>query len=83
MLEMTHRERVMAALNHRQPDRTPIDFGGTFTTTIFQAAYERLKDHLGLEHETGIYSKTRRLAVPDVSGVERVGVDTRMGGLVA
>ncbi|MDP7461256.1 MAG: hypothetical protein QGG28_13800 [Alphaproteobacteria bacterium] len=54
MLEMTHRERVMAALNHRQPDRTPIDFGGTFTTTIFQAAYERLKDHLGLEHETGI-----------------------------
>ncbi|HJM93768.1 MAG: uroporphyrinogen decarboxylase family protein [Alphaproteobacteria bacterium] len=83
MLEMTHRERVMAALNHRQPDRTPIDFGGTFTTTIFQAAYERLKDHLGLEHETGIYSKTRRLAVPDVSVLERFDVDTRMVGLGA
>ncbi len=83
MPEMTHRERVMAALNHRQPDRTPIDFGGTFTTTIFHAAYERLKDHLDIDHETQIYSKTRRLAVPDRAVLEHFDVDTRMVGLGA
>jgi hypothetical protein len=25
---MTSRERIMAALNHKEPDRVPIDFSG-------------------------------------------------------
>ena len=81
MASMTHRERVLAALNHRDPDRTPIDFGGTYTTTIFYAAYERLKQYLDLEHETAILSKTRRLAIPDESVLHRFDVDTRFLGL--
>lgn len=81
MASMTHRERVLAALNHRDPDRTPIDFGGTYTTTIFYAAYERLKQYLDLEHETAILSKTRRLAIPDESVLRRFDVDTRFLGL--
>jgi uroporphyrinogen decarboxylase len=72
MASMTHRERVLAALDHRDPDRTPIDFGGTYTTTIYYAAYERLKDFLALDHETVILSKTRRLAIPDESVLDPV-----------
>lgn len=80
---MSHRERVLAALRHEQTDRVPIDFGGTYTTTIYYAVYERLKQHLGLQHETSIYSKIRRLAIPHESVLERFDVDTRFLGLGA
>jgi uroporphyrinogen decarboxylase len=83
MKSMTHRERVLAALNRQPTDRVPIDFGGTFTTTVYHAAYERLKRYLGLEHETAIFSKTRRLAIPHESVLERFDVDTRFLGLGA
>ncbi len=83
MTTMSHRERVLAALRHEETDRVPIDFGGTYTTTIYHTAYERLKRHLGLEHETAIYSKTRRLAIPHQSVLERFDVDTRFLGLSA
>jgi uroporphyrinogen decarboxylase len=77
MTSMTHRERVLAAVNHEPTDRIPIDFGGTYATTIYHASYERLKRLLGLEHETEIVSKTRPLAVPHSSVLERFDVDTR------
>lgn len=83
MSPMTHRERVLAALDHQPTDRVPIDFGGTYTTTIYYAAYERLKAYLGLQHETVIYSKTRRLAIPHESVLRRFDVDTRFLGLGA
>ena len=78
-----HRERVLAALAHKETDRVPIDFGGTYTTTIYHAAYDRLKKHLGLDHATHIYSKTRRLAIPHESVLRRFDVDTRFLGLGA
>ncbi len=81
MTAMTHRERVLAALDRRETDRPPIDFGGTYTTTIFYAAYERLKRHLNLDHETTILSKIRRLAIPHESVLRRFDVDTRFLGL--
>ncbi len=77
MASMTHRDRVLAALNHQETDRVPIDFGGTFTTTIYFTGYERLKELLGLSHETVMVSKTRKLAVPHESILERFDVDTR------
>jgi uroporphyrinogen decarboxylase len=83
MAAITHRDRVLAALDHRETDRVPIDFGGTFTTTIYYAAYDRLKRHLGYDHETVIYSKTRRLAVPHEAVLRRFDVDTRMLSLGA
>ena len=46
---MNSRERVMTALNHEEPDRVPIDVGGTGLTNINLMAYGRLKKHLGLE----------------------------------
>jgi uroporphyrinogen decarboxylase len=43
---MTSRERVLAAVNHRRPDRLPIDLGGSIVTGINAMAYSRLKAHL-------------------------------------
>ncbi|HPA18049.1 MAG TPA: uroporphyrinogen decarboxylase family protein [Verrucomicrobiae bacterium] len=40
---MTSRERLQATLEHRQPDRPCVDFGGTFVTGIHVAAVDRLR----------------------------------------
>ena len=44
---MTPRERILAALNHQQPDGLPVDFGGTAVTTITAQAYDVLRNTLG------------------------------------
>ncbi len=46
---MNSRERVQAALGHRQPDRVPVDFGGSTVTGIHISCVSALRDHFGLE----------------------------------
>ena len=43
---MNSRERLAAALNHRQPDRVPVDFGATFVTGIHVSVVHRLRQRL-------------------------------------
>ncbi|MBI5687227.1 MAG: methyltransferase [Verrucomicrobia bacterium] len=40
---MTSRERLQKALNHQQPDRVPVDIGGTAVTGIHVSAVTRLR----------------------------------------
>ncbi len=40
---MTSKERLIATLNHRQPDRLCVDFGGTAVTGISVIAVDRLR----------------------------------------
>ena len=47
---MTSKERVLAALNHRQPDRVPIDFGSTGVTGMHATCVAGLRQHFGLEN---------------------------------
>lgn len=44
---MTSIERVSLSLNHHEPDRVPIDFGGHLITGIHCDAYKNLLDYLG------------------------------------
>jgi uroporphyrinogen-III decarboxylase len=46
---MTRRERVLAALEHREPDRIPIDFGSTAVTGIHVSCVAALRNYYGLE----------------------------------
>lgn len=46
---MTSKERVLAALSHRSPDRVPIDFGSTGVTGIHVSSVAALRDYFGLE----------------------------------
>jgi uroporphyrinogen decarboxylase len=74
---MKPRERVLAALNHRSPDRLPIDFGGTRWSAIAAKAYPRLRKALGLqERPVRIYDPIMQLAVVDEDVLARFGVDT-------
>ena len=45
---MTARERILAAIQHREPDRAPVDLGSTPSSGISVIAYNNLKKHLGL-----------------------------------
>ena len=45
---MTSKERVLAALNHKEPDRVPVDFGATAVTGIHVKIVGALRAHYGL-----------------------------------
>jgi len=73
----THRDRILAALNHEEPDRVPIDFGGAEFTSITLAGYERLKAHMGVSTPTDVMSIIHSVAHPAEEILDRFGVDTR------
>lgn len=75
---MNSRERLLSALNHREPDRIPLDLGGTPTSTISIKALENLKNHLGLKGETRLMSSIFMTAYPDDGVLRRFGIDVRL-----
>jgi hypothetical protein len=46
---MTSRERILAAINHRQPDQVPVDFGATVVSGIAAGVIPGLRVALGLD----------------------------------
>jgi len=48
---MNSRERVLAAVNHQEPDKVPIDLGGTQCSTLTLVANDQLKAHLNIDKE--------------------------------
>ncbi|MGC9319681.1 MAG: uroporphyrinogen decarboxylase family protein, partial [Armatimonadota bacterium] len=72
---MTSRERVLAAIAHEPTDRVPIDLGGMRSTGIMATAYNRLKSHLGRDHDTLVYDVVQGLAQPDARILDRFDVD--------
>jgi uroporphyrinogen decarboxylase len=74
---MTSRQRVVAAVEHREPDRVPIDIGGSSFSTIIGQAYERLKAHLAIGSETGYMKRKSRSALLDERIAVRLHTDTR------
>jgi uroporphyrinogen decarboxylase len=46
---MTSRERVLASIQHTEPDKVPIDLGGTICTTLTATANEKLKKFLKID----------------------------------
>lgn len=76
---MTSYERVKAALEHREPDRVPLDLGGSVLTGINVKAYRRLIKYLGLpEREIKLSDVIQQLAQVDDDVVERLGIDVRL-----
>jgi uroporphyrinogen decarboxylase len=74
---MTSRERVLAALNHQEPDRVPIDLSGHRSSGIAAMAYARLRDYLGLPKKPiRVYDPVQQLAIVDEDVLQRFQVDT-------
>ena len=73
---MTPRQRVLAALNHRQPDKPAVDFGGHRSSGIAAMLYPKLRAALGLPPRTvRVYDPIQQLAIIDEDVLERFQVD--------
>lgn len=72
---MTSRERLLCSLNHQEPDRVPMDFGGMRSTGIVASAYANLVTYLGLDLKPRIYDITQMLAIVDAEVIEKLQVD--------
>ena len=73
---MKSRERILAALEHRPPDRVPVDFGSNPSSGIAAPAYNKLKKHLALAGGPArIYDVMQQLAQPEDEILDMFGVD--------
>jgi uroporphyrinogen decarboxylase len=74
---MTGRDRVLAALAHREADRVPLDLSGHRSSGIAAIAYARLRKHLGLpERPIRVYDPVQQLAVVDSDVLDLFQIDT-------
>ena len=79
MSTMTCRERVLTALGRHQPDRVPIDVGGTKNSTIHIVAYERLKRYIDIPiaRPPRLADRMMQVVDPDEAVLQYLDVDTR------
>ncbi len=81
---MNSRARVMQALNHKEPDRIPIDLGATIVSSIAKKTYIELRQHLGLPPvKIKTLDYVQQLPYVDEDLMQRLGVDFRMVQLPA
>ncbi len=75
-IQMTSRQRVLASIAHREPDRVPVDLGATPSSGISTIAYYNLKRHLGItEGHVRVYDVVQQLAQPEAFILDRFGID--------
>jgi len=73
---MTSRERVRQAIEHREPDRVPVDLGGSIMSGIMAQPLARLRRHLGLaDRPPKVYEVFQMLGEVEPDLVERLGLD--------
>jgi len=73
------RERILTALNHKEPDKVPIDLGATENTTITRIAYINLRRSLGMvdDREPYIINRQMDAVFPANDILKLFQVDTR------
>lgn len=73
---MTRRERVLASLSFRKPDRLPKDLGGMRSTGVSCFAYPSLVKALGLPYRAPvIHDASQMLALPDADVLDALDCD--------
>jgi uroporphyrinogen decarboxylase len=73
---MTSRDRVLAAINHRPPDKVPVDLGATPSSGISAIAYTNLVNYLGIKSSgTKVYDVVQELAQVEDAIIDLFGID--------
>lgn len=78
---MTSRERLQAAIEHRQPDRVPLDLGATGQTGMSASTLYRLRKALGLPETPIRITETLQMLghidqdLRDLLGVDVIGLN--------
>lgn len=76
---MNPRQRVVSALDRREPDRFPIDLGGTNVTSLEVDAYTNLRQYLGLQPDASpeISHIQQGTVYPKADLLRHYGIDCR------
>lgn len=79
---MNSKERILAALNHKESDRIPLDFGGMTVTGMHYSCVAALRDYYGLEKRTvKVYEPFQMLGLIEEDLKKAIGIDTEgVGG---
>jgi uroporphyrinogen decarboxylase len=73
---MNGQQRVLAAINHQEPDRLPVDIGATPSSGISATAHYNLKHFLGdSQTPTRVYDVVQQVAQPEDAFLDRYGID--------
>lgn len=73
---MNSRQRVLSAIEHREPDMVPVDMGATPSSGISAIAYSNLLKYMGrTDLPVHIYDVVQQLAQPDMSLLDHFGID--------
>ena len=78
---MTSRERILSALNHKEGDRIPLDFGGMTVTGMHYSCVAALREYYGLEkHPIKVYEPYQMLGLIEEDLKKAIGIDTEAVG---
>ena len=79
---MTSRERILAALNHKESDRIPVDFGGMTVTGMHVSCVTALREYYGLDrHPVKVYEPYQMLGYIEEDLKQALGLDVEgVGG---
>ena len=73
---MNSREKVLAAINHQEPEGLPVDLGATPSSGISAVAYTRWNQYLGrASSRTQVYDVVQQLAQPEDAILDRYRID--------
>ena len=74
---MTSKERIRASIEHRQPDRLPVDFGASAITGIHCSVVEKLRSHYKLEpRPVKVCEPYQMLGQVEDDLLDAMGIDT-------
>ena len=77
-MTLSHRERVIKALSHQEPDRVPFDLGSTMSSSVHIGTYQKLKAHFGVNAEDIFISKMTQIVAVDESILQALDIDLRV-----
>lgn len=69
------RDRVLASLAHKQPDRLPVDLASQPDSGMSAVAYDNLRKHIGIGSRTQIYDTVQQLAQAEDAILEHFRTD--------
>lgn len=72
---MTPRERIIAALSHKETDKVPVDLGSTESSGITWIPYNKLKNHLNISTVTKVFDMMQLIAKVEPGVLNAVGAD--------
>ena len=77
--QLNHRERVLRAINHQEPDRVPMDLGAHADSSIHVVAYEQLKAYMGIhiDRKPSLVSKIMQDVLVDEEVLSVLDIDVR------